>query len=465
MPERVTKDDAIFLNGSNDVNEMQVAIASIADGHVDFERYAKWVAPRISKIPRLGQVLRFFPFDLRYPLWVDVPDFDPSDHIQHVELPAPGNEQQLKDLLTERFHQRLDLTKPLWKLLVVTGLEGGRSVMSFYVHHCICDGAAAIEIFKTLFDEPEGGWPDHVHLKRAEATVTRKPPVPIRMIKGLLSRESRTKLGHIRRYLKAPGPWFPFTQPVSGRVNFSWREFPMHRLQEIRKSMGGTITDVGLAAIGGAVDRYAAREGIEVTDKFLKVILPENVRPADRYGQMGNNISAIPALVPLGIANHAERLAKVTAYTRMTKEQRLGRFIYGVLSGMMEFIRPIGSKGLTKLMASPKWIRFARRFVKTPREHTILTSVQMPPSLVYKMDGIEVSNMFALVPCAMSLGIMCAMISYRDNLQVSLSGDAESMPNIDSLMEDFAQVLEEMHQAATQSNTDADQPLEAAIGK
>jgi len=465
MPERVSKYDAMFLNCDNEVAEMQVAAASLVDGPVDFERYKAFVAPRIAAIPRLCQALRPTAFDFRYPTWVDVPNFDPADHIEHLELAAPGSEQQLHELLTERIHHRLDKTKPLWRLLIVNGLEGGRSAMVFNVHHAICDGASAMEIFKALYDDPEGGWPDHVHLQRAEEPAKRIPPVPVRVMKGLASPETRARLGFMWRYAKAPGPWFPFTRPVSGRMQFSWRNFPLDRLQAIRRSLGGTMTDVGLAAVGGAMDRYAEREGIDVRDQFFKVLLPENVRAADSYGEMGNAVSGIPTLVPLGIADPAERLAKVTAYTRSAKEQRLGRQFYSILTGLMDLLGPMGATKLTRFLASPKWIRFASRFVKTPREHAIITSVQMPSSVVFKIEGHEVTQSFPMVPCGLSLGVMCALISYRDQLQVALTGDAKTIPDIDALMDDIGIVIDEMASAANVIPDTPPHPLETVAAK
>ncbi len=465
MPERVTKYDAMFLFCDNEVAEMQVAAASIVEGHIDFERYKNWVAPRIAAIPRLCQIPKFVPLNLRYPLWVDVPGFDATDQIEHIELAAPGNDQQLKEFLTETFHQRLGLEKPLWRLRVITGLEGGRSAMVFYIHHCNCDGAAAMDIFKALYDDPDEAYPEHVHLHRAEAAVKKHPPVPVRVIKGLASRDTRDQLRHVWRYLKAPGPWFPFTQAVSGRVEFAWRDFSLDRLHVIRKAVGGTVTDVGLAAMGGAIDRYAAREGIDVRDQFFKVVVPENVRAADRYGEMGNDVSGIPTLVPLGISDPTERLKQVIEYTRMAKEKRLGRFVHGALSGLMDLIRPAGTAWLTGLLASPKWIGFARRFVKTPREHSIVTSVQTPRSVVYKLDGLEVSRSFPMVPCGLDLGVMCALVSYRDNLQVSLSGDAKTIPDVEGLMDDFAIVIDEMFEATLPIHEEVDEPLEAVVGE
>jgi WS/DGAT/MGAT family acyltransferase len=462
MSERATKYDAMFLYSDNEVAEMQVAMASIAEGQIDPARYAEWVAPRIKAIPRLCQYPRFAPMNLRYPMWVDVPGFDPRDHIEHIEMPAPGTDEQLRDLLTERFHIRLDRTKPLWRMLLITGLEGNRSAMVFYVHHCICDGTSAMEIFKALYDDPSEEWPEHHHLKRAEPHA-HKPLVPVRIIKALRSERSRDQLRHVWRYLKAPGPWFPFTRAVSGRVNFSWRDVPIDRLHDIRRSFGGTVTDVGLAALGGALDRYAQRQGMDVPGQYFKVALPENVRPAEMYGEMGNNVSVIPTLVPLGIADPAERLRQVTAYTRMAKEKRLGRCVHGVLSGLMDLIGPLGTAWLTKLLGSPTWIRFACRMVKTPREHAIVTSVQSPRGLVYHIDGLEVTRSFPMVPCGLALGVMCALIAYRDKLQVALTGDSATMPKIDELMDDFEAELEAMHGAVVPQRA-AEEELPAAVG-
>lgn len=465
MPERASRDDAMFLNCDNNVAKMEVAMSCILEGVIDFERYREWVAPRILTIPRLCQYPRFAPFHLRYPKWTEIEGFDPRDHIEHIELPAPGTEEQLHELTTQRFHEKLDFQKPLWRMAIVSGLNGGRSAMILNIHHCICDAAAAAEIFKMLFDDPEGGWPDHMHLHRAEPTVKRKPPVPVRIFKGLASRETRSQLRMVWRYLKAPGPWFPFTQALSGRVHFYWREFSLDRLQEIRRALGGTMTDIGLAALGGALDRYAARHGLDVNDQFFKVVLPENVRAADQYGEVGNNVSGIPILVPLGINDPAERLRRVTEYTGTAKKKRLGRYVYGVLGSLLDLIRPFGARRLTQLLASPRWIRFARHFVSTPREHAIVTSVNSPRDVVQRMDGIVISRMVPYVPCGLSLGLMCALTAYRDELLITLSGDERNLPDLEVLMNDVEVVIGEMHAAAMLSMPTEDESMPAVVGK
>jgi diacylglycerol O-acyltransferase / wax synthase len=465
MPERMTKNDALFLYTDNAIAEMQVAMGCIIDGVVDYDRYHAWVKPRLEQTPRLNQVVKYAPFNVWYPSWVEVEDFDASDHIHHIEMPAPGTVGQLKEMATEQFHKRLDRSRPLWLLFVVTGLEGGKSAILFYVHHAICDGAAAMEIFKSMYDPPEGGWPDHVHLQRAEPKRTKTPPVIVRFFKGLASKETRARLSQLMRYFKAPAPWLPFTRPVSGKCTFAWRHVPLDRLQIIRNAFGGTVTDIGLTALAGAMDRYAARNGIDVADQFFKVMMPENVRAKENYGNMGNEVTVIPTLVPLGIADPVERLRGTVKETRHAKDHKLGRLLHDVLVALMDFIRPLGAAWLTKLLASRGWGNFERRIRKSPREHTIVTSVQMPRTLVNNIDGYEILDSFPLVPCGLSLGIMCALISYRDELHIALTGDAETLPDIDQVMDDMIEEINALHAAASPSALNVPTPFPEAVAK
>jgi len=451
MPERISNLDAMFLYFDSKVANMQVSTASIVEGIIDYERYVNQVSPRILAIPRLCQIPRFARFHVRPPMWVEVDDFNPADHIEHVVLPNPGTDDQLRGVLSEIFHRSVDLTKPLWRICIVTRLAGGRSAMVFSFHHCLCDGSSAPLVFQALYDPPEAGWPEHVQFKNAESNKSKDPPVPVRLAKALASRETRTKMRHFWRYLKAPAPWFPFTQPVSGRTHFSYRYIPLERFHEIRKQLGGTVTDVGLAAIGGALDRYAAREGIDVANQFFKVLLAQNVRPIEQYGEMGNAVSGIPTLVPLGIAEPAERLARVTAYTRVAKEQRLGWFLHALMIGIMDLVRPMGAAAIGRMMTSPKWLRFTRRLMRSPREHAIVTSVYSPSMAVQTIDGSEVTQVRPMVPCTLSLGLMCAIVSFGDRLQFALSADKETLPKLELLADDIEAVVGEMH-ACVQSS-------------
>ena len=76
-------------------------------------------------MPRFRQKLRFVPFGQGRPVWVDDPHLNLDYHVRQTALPAPGSEEQLRNLAARIFSQQLDRSKPLWELWLVEGLDGG----------------------------------------------------------------------------------------------------------------------------------------------------------------------------------------------------------------------------------------------------------------------------------------------------------------------------------------------------
>ena len=74
-------------------------------------------------------------------------------------LPAPGSEEQLRNLAARVFSQQLDRSKPLWELWLVEGLHDGRFAIIGKSHHALVDGVSGVDITTVLFDldaEPQG---------------------------------------------------------------------------------------------------------------------------------------------------------------------------------------------------------------------------------------------------------------------------------------------------------------------
>jgi hypothetical protein len=61
--------------------------------------------------------------NLDHPWWVEDSNFDLEYHVRHIALPKPGDWRQLC-IQAARLHSRpLDLTKPLWEMYVIEGLD------------------------------------------------------------------------------------------------------------------------------------------------------------------------------------------------------------------------------------------------------------------------------------------------------------------------------------------------------
>ena len=103
-------------------------------------------------MPRFRQKLRFVPFGQGRPVWVDDPHLNLDYHVRQTALPAPGSEEQLRNLAARIFSQQLDRTKPLWELWLVEGMAGGRFAVVGKSHHALVDGVSGVDITTVLFD-------------------------------------------------------------------------------------------------------------------------------------------------------------------------------------------------------------------------------------------------------------------------------------------------------------------------
>ncbi|MBM3290924.1 MAG: hypothetical protein FJY92_12305, partial [Candidatus Hydrogenedentes bacterium] len=251
--ERLTETDALFLHVERDDIVIQVAMVFVLDGPIAYDRYVDWLAPRLDRLPRLRHVLKRAPFNLRLPAWAEADRFDLGDHVSRDRVEAPGGAEQLRARVTELFARPLRRDIPLWRVHVIEGLEGNRSAIMLCTHHCLTDGAGFLEMAKVFFEDPPEGWPQHTQASREDQVRRRNGWAPVRVVRALMSRTGRARAGAMLRYLRAPGPWFPFSRPVSGRMHFAWWPVPLDELRAVRNASGATITEIVVSVLTGAL--------------------------------------------------------------------------------------------------------------------------------------------------------------------------------------------------------------------
>ncbi len=159
-PDRLTGLDTSFLHMERAGAHMHVASTIIFEGPAPtHDEFRDHIASRLHLVPRFRQKLRFVPFDQGRPVWVDDPHLNLDYHVRQTALPAPGSEEQLRNLAARIFSQQLDRTKPLWELWLVEGLTGDRFAIVGKSHHALVDGVSGVDITTVLFDldaEPAG---------------------------------------------------------------------------------------------------------------------------------------------------------------------------------------------------------------------------------------------------------------------------------------------------------------------
>ena len=152
--ERATAEDVVSLATDVGAAPMQVGAVLLLDAADGFDAGAatRAIAERIRTVPRLRQRLVHTPPGCGRPVWVDDDRFDPDHHVRTVACPAPADEEALLAVAADVVGTRLPPDRPLWRLVVVTGLRDGRAALVIAFHHVLADGIGGLAVLANLVD-------------------------------------------------------------------------------------------------------------------------------------------------------------------------------------------------------------------------------------------------------------------------------------------------------------------------
>src|SRR5688500_1516798 len=117
--------DASFLHIEDDKSHMHIGSVAIFEGQAPtYESVRAMVESKLALVPRYRQKVRFVPFGLGRPLWVDDPHFNLVYHVRQTALPSPGGNEELRNQARRIRQQQRERTKPLWEMWGGEGLGG-----------------------------------------------------------------------------------------------------------------------------------------------------------------------------------------------------------------------------------------------------------------------------------------------------------------------------------------------------
>jgi diacylglycerol O-acyltransferase / wax synthase len=458
--ERLTGLDASFLHLETPSAHMHVAGVMLFDGSPpEHDELVEAISGRLHLVPRYRQRLAFVPFEQGRPCWVDDPHLNLHYHVRTTALPAPGTEDQLRRLAGRVFSQRLDRDKPLWELWVVEGLDGGeRFAVLSKTHHALVDGISGVDIMSVLFDssaepetppDPGKRWlprplPSRTQLL-AEALIERAT-VPAEIVRGVRAvfRAPRRIASAAVGSLAGIGamawaginaaPASPYNVPIGPHRRFTWVRVSLADVKAIKDGLGGTVNDVMLAIVAGALGRDLRRRGVDVRGLELKAMVPVSVRAQEARGALGNQVAAMMAPLPVGSDDAVTRFETINSAMKRLKEggQAVGAKVMTDLSGF----------------APPNIMSQAARVVARQRFfNVVVTNVPGPQFPLYLM-GREMIEAFPMVPLLDRQAFGVAIMSYNGRINFGLVGDYEVMADIDQLAKDFRASLLELAEAA-----------------
>ena len=317
------------------------------------------ISSRLHLVPRYRQRLAFVPLNQGRPVWVDDPHFNIAFHVRHTALPQPGGDAQLKRLAGRVFSQALDRSRPLWEIWLVEGLVRRPFRAASKTHHALVDGVSGStsppSCSTPSADPMPVAPPDHEWVPRPLPTgaqlladaLLERATVPAEIAargqgarcagRGMW-RAGRT--GARRRQRDGPGgPAGGATQPAQRAHR---PPSPLHlgargpqEFKAIKNALGGTVNDVVLAVVAGALGRYLRMHGEPTDDLVLRAMVPISVRADVERGALGNRVAAMWAPLPLGVTDPVERLLTISRDMDGIKEsgQAVGAQVLTELTG------------------------------------------------------------------------------------------------------------------------------------
>jgi diacylglycerol O-acyltransferase / wax synthase len=433
--------DSSFLHIENDTTPMHIGGVSIFEGPPPpIAAVREMVAGKLSLVPRYRQKVRFVPLAAGPPVWVDDPHFSLDYHIRHTAIPAPGREEQLRQMAARVFSQHLDRNKPLWELWAVEGLQGGRWAFLSKVHHCMVDGVAATDLMSVMFSDTSTGsaperWsapPEPSSVEILARTMMRwaSPAGQLEGLRRALSapQETMRSIVEIARAAAAasssmrPVAASSLTGAIGPHRRWSWADVRLTDVKTVRSSLGGTVNDVVLTLITNGFRELLESRGEDVAeDQVVRTMVPVSVRRRGEHGVYNNRVSAVFARLPVGLDDPARRLETIRAE----------------MDGVKESKQAVAGDVLTSLsgFAPPLLLALGSRLVTlSPRlnMHTATTNVPGPQQPVQTL-GRRMLESYPFVPVVGSIRIVVAIFSYDGGLYFGVTGDYDGAPDIDLL--------------------------------
>jgi diacylglycerol O-acyltransferase / wax synthase len=396
-----------------------------------FAEILEHVRARLHRVPRYRRRLVVPPLGLGEPQWVDDPAFNLSYHVRHTGLPAPGDGAKLHALAARVFSQQLDRSKPLWELWIVEHVEGGGWALISKTGLELVDDPQDADLMATLFDtSPEVARAPAPHWEPGPA------PTPAQLAASavndslrpasVLSRARRALQEAADRALPSSPPETPLNVRTGPHRRLAVVDLRLDDFRAVRDAFGGTVNDVVLAVVAGALRRWLHGRATRTETLTITAGVPVSVGE-DRLVQ-------VDVTLPVDVLDPIERL--------------------NVIAGrMQEVAASQGALGAAEIAAAgdfvpPTILARAARVGLSTRAHALLvTNVPGPQASVF-MLGRRMERTFPVPALVPGHALAVAVLSYDGGMNFGLLADYDAVPDLDAFAGGVVEALAELLELA-----------------
>jgi diacylglycerol O-acyltransferase / wax synthase len=419
------------------------------------EAMRELAAGRLHDVPWCRWRLVDAPLGLSEPRWIDDADFDLSAHI--VQLTSAGDrvsDETFEVLRSTVLSAPLDRARPLWQVFLVPRLADGRVGMVGKIHHALVDGLAALQIVKLFIDpEPDlrprspvrwrpagragaAGWAvdaaryavnDGIGALRTGADAFAHPRSSIEAA----ARGAKRLASALAEDVLPPAP----PSQLNGRIGTRRTLVGYHASRSLLRAArgrGGTLNDVGLTAVAGALRTLALRRGDEPAEP-LKTMVPVSMRRIGEEGA-GNQMAMVYMPLPIHLPASGQRLEFVREQTARLKHTDRPE-------ATQTFVQAAG------LVPPPLRTPVVRALAK-PRQFNLTVSQSPAPRGSLYLLGCELEEVYSVVPIAQGHTLAIGMVRYRNELFFGCYADPDALPEVRDLPGLLEGELDELAAAA-----------------
>ncbi|MFL6105506.1 MAG: WS/DGAT/MGAT family O-acyltransferase [Marmoricola sp.] len=461
--ERLSGLDASFLYLESSAQLMHVCGIILLDpstipGEYSFAAMKGVLEARVATIPNFRRKLKEVPLEIDHPLWVDDEDFDIDRHVHRLGVPAPGGEDELREVCGHLAGIPLDRSRPLWEMWVIEGLKSGQIAVFTKMHHASVDGVSGANLISYLCSlepnaplldlAPKGEVPppppgDWELFGRGLVNNLAKPMKFFQLLPATTSLITKT-VGRARSgtAMAAPltAPRTSFNGNIGGRRTVGYADLSLETIKEIRHAVeGATVNDVVLAISGGALRRYL-EDHDELPESSLLASVPVSVHQTSTKSRGTNKVSSLFAKLGTDVADPVQRLHQLAEDNAHAKDHH-NAISADTLQDWAEFAAPRTFGLAVRAVAK---LRLAE---KGPVIHNlVISNVPGPPVPLYFV-GARIEGFYPLGPIFHGAGLNVTVMSNNGRMHVGLIGDRDALPDIQDLADDFPKELEALRAA------------------
>ncbi len=421
--ERLSQDDAQILRLESPAIKGHTGkvliVAPGAGGRaLSVQALREQVAERMAAFPRLSQRVEEPRLGIGPPAWVETPDVDLSWHISEPDRADPLSDEELRRAVGDLLSERLDHTRPLWRLDALP-LTGERMALVGRIHHAMADGVSAIHLLAGLiwdFDSNQAqpaaqpaeppSRSTSAGAPKADAADAREARIVLRL-PAALWRELR------------PGRDTKLDQHIGPAREVAWTSYPIERLKRIEHAAPGhvTLNDVVLAVIAGGLRRWLPRSGGIAED--LRVQCPVCLHAREEQATaLGNRDSFMNLDLPIAEEDPAVRLRLINTETSARKLDHDADTLYAFFHALGRF-RPL-YRGVTRLTSGPREFALSVSNVPGPRRRPLVL-------------GHAIERFCSFAEPADRHALRISVVSLGGELAFGLCSDPEAIPDLDGL--------------------------------